>query len=69
MSEYEVIIYWSAEDDVFVAAVPELPGCATHGTTQEAALAIAQEAIHLWLSTAEEFGDPIPPPKGRRLIP
>ncbi len=68
MSKYEVIIYWSEEDEAFVAEVPELPGCAAHGPTQEAALASAQEAIRLWLDTAKEFGDPIPEPKGRRLI-
>jgi predicted RNase H-like HicB family nuclease len=68
MSKYEVIIYWSDEDQVFVADVPELPGCSAHGITQEAALASAQEAIGLWLDTAREFGDPIPEPKGRRLI-
>jgi len=68
MSKYEVIIYWSEEDQVFVAEVPELPGCAAHGATQEQALASAQEAIGLWVDTAKEFGDPIPEPKGRRLI-
>jgi predicted RNase H-like HicB family nuclease len=69
MNRYEIIIYWwSAEDQAFVAEVPELPGCAAHGTTQEAALASAQEAIYLWIETAKEFGDPIPEPKGRRLI-
>ncbi len=68
MNKYEVIIYWSEEDQVFVAEVPELSGCAAHGPTQEAALANAQEAIRLWLDTAKEFGDPIPVPKGRRLI-
>jgi len=68
MNKYEVIIYWSEEDQMFVAEVPELPGCAAHGPTQEAALANAQEAIRLWLDTATEFGDPIPVPKGRRLI-
>ncbi len=68
MSKYEVIIYWSEEDGVFVAEAPQLPGCAAHGPTQEAALASAQEAIRLWLDTAREFGDPIPEPKGRRLI-
>ena len=68
MNKYEVIIYWSEEDQVFVAEVPELPGCAAHGPTQEAALTNAQEAIRLWLDTAQEFGDPIPVPKGRRLI-
>ncbi len=68
MNKYEVIIYWSEEDEAFVAEVPELPGCAAHGPTQEAALANAQKAIHLWIDTAKEFGDPIPEPKGRRLI-
>jgi len=68
MNKYEVIIYWSEEDGAFVADVPELPGCAAHGATQEAALVSAQEAIGLWLDTAKEFGDPIPEPKGRRLI-
>lgn len=68
MNKYEVIIYWSDEDGAFVAEVPELPGCAAHGETQEAALASAQEAIRLWVETAEEFGDPVPKPKGRRLI-
>jgi predicted RNase H-like HicB family nuclease len=68
MNKYEVIIYWSEEDEAYVAEVPELPGCAAHGPTQEAALASAQEAIRLWLETAKEFGDPIPEPKGRRLI-
>jgi len=68
MNKYEVIIYWSEEDQAFVAEVPQLPGCATHGPSQEAALASAQEAIQLWIDTAKEFGDPIPEPKGRRLI-
>jgi predicted RNase H-like HicB family nuclease len=67
MSRYEVIIYWSEEDSVFVAEVPELPGCAAHGDTQEQALAEAQAAIELWVTTAKEFCDPVPEPKGRRL--
>jgi predicted RNase H-like HicB family nuclease len=68
MNKYEVIIYWSAEDDAFIAEVPELPGCAAHGPTQEGALGNVQDAIRLWLDSAKEFGDPIPEPKGRRLI-
>ncbi|MBI2802122.1 MAG: type II toxin-antitoxin system HicB family antitoxin [Gammaproteobacteria bacterium] len=67
MYRYEVIIYWSTEDDAFVAEVPELPGCLAHGDTYEAALARAQEAIGLWIDTAAEFADRIPEPKGRRL--
>jgi predicted RNase H-like HicB family nuclease len=68
MHKYEVIIYWSDEDQVFIAEVPELPGCMAHGETQTAALANVNEAIQLWIDTAEEFGDPIPEPKGRRLM-
>jgi predicted RNase H-like HicB family nuclease len=67
MHRYEVIIYWSDEDQVFVAEIPELPGCAAHGDSPDSALMEAQEAITLWLETAREFGDPIPFPKGRRL--
>ena len=59
MSKYEVIIFWSDEDQAFVAEVPEPPGCAAHGSTQETALANAREAIGLWIDTANEFGDPI----------
>jgi predicted RNase H-like HicB family nuclease len=66
--KYEIIIYWSNEDHVFVAEVPELPGCMAHGNAQEAALAHANEAIQLWIDTASEFGDPIPEPKGERLM-
>jgi len=69
MHKYEIIIYWSNEDQVFVAEVPELPGCLAHGNTQEAALAHAREAIQLWIDTAREFGDSIPEPKGERLMP
>jgi predicted RNase H-like HicB family nuclease len=68
MNKYEIIIYWSAEDEAFVSEVPELPGCAAHGASQELALANAQQAIQLWMETAKEFGDPIPEPKGRRFL-
>jgi predicted RNase H-like HicB family nuclease len=66
--KYETIIYWSKEDSAFIAEVPELPGCIAHGASQEEALANVNEAIQLWLDTAKEFGDPIPEPKGRRLM-
>lgn len=68
MHKYEVVVYWSREGGVFVADVPELPGCAAHGASPAEALANAQEAISLWIDTATEFGDPIPEPKGRRLM-
>ena len=68
MQKYEIILYWSNEDQVFIAEVPELPGCISHGSTQEAALANVKEAIQLWIDTAKEFGDPVPEPKGHRLV-
>jgi len=68
MQKYEIIIYWSNEDQVYVAEAPELPGCMAHGKTHEAALKNAKQAIRLWIDTAREFGDPIPDPKGRRLM-
>lgn len=68
MYKYEVIIYWSEEDQLFIAEVPELPGCMAHGNMPEEALAQVKEAIHLWLETAKELGSPIPQPKGRRLM-
>lgn len=68
IQKYELIIYWSNEDDLFVAEVPELPGCKAHGNTQEDALSNINQAIELWLETAKEFGDFIPQPKGRKLL-
>lgn len=68
MHKYEIIIYWSNEDSTFVAEVPELPGCMAHGDTQEAALRHVNEAMDLWIETAREFGDPVPEPKGARLM-
>ncbi len=65
---YEIILYWSAEDRVFVAEVPELPGCMAHGKTQPAALANVRKAMRLWIETAEQDGVPVPEPKGRRLL-
>ncbi len=68
MQRYEIILYWSEEDNAYIAEVPELPGCMTHGDTQEAALSNVKEAMQLWIDTAREFGDPVPEPKGRRLV-
>ncbi len=68
MQRYEIIIFWSNEDSVFIAEAPELAGCKAHGSTQEEALSNIHQAIELWLETAREFGDPIPQPKGRRLM-
>jgi predicted RNase H-like HicB family nuclease len=66
--KYEVIIYWSAEDEAFIAEMPELPGCAADGPTLEAALAEVQLVAREWIDTARELGRPIPEPKGRLLF-
>jgi predicted RNase H-like HicB family nuclease len=68
MNKYKIIIFWSDEDQAFVADVPELPGCVAHGSTHEESVANAKAAMQLWIETAREFGDPIPEPKGRRLL-
>ena len=68
MHKFEIILYRSSEDQACVAEVPELPGCMAHGDSQEAALEHVNEAMQLWIDTAREFGDPIPEPKGERLM-
>jgi predicted RNase H-like HicB family nuclease len=68
MDRYEVIIYWSDEDQAYIAEAPELAGCIAHGDSYEAALANGRQAISLWIEAAKEFDDPIPAPKGRRLV-
>jgi len=68
MHKYEIIIYWDNQDNIYIADVPELPGCAAHGDTYDDALNNIKEAIQLWIDTAKEFGDPVPEPKGRRLM-
>jgi len=68
MHKYEMIVYWSEEDGVFIVDVPELPGCMAHGDSAALAVENAQDAIDLWLDTARELGRPLPEPKGRRLV-
>lgn len=68
MPHYEIILYWSKEDQVFIAETPELSGCMAHGNSEEEALANIKDAIQLWIETARKYGDEIPQPKGRRLI-
>ena len=68
MEHYEIIIYWSEEDAVYVAEVPELPGCMAHGDSHEAALVNVKEAMGLWIEVARERGQVVPTPKGGRLM-
>jgi len=62
---YQVVMYWSATDDAFVAEVPELPGCAADGPTYQDALAAVEVVIQEWIETAQEIGRPVPEPRGR----
>ena len=63
--KYEVIIYWSDEDESFIAEVPELPGCVADGVTYHEALANVEIIVQEWIVTANELNRPIPIPKGR----
>jgi len=65
--KYELIIYWSGEDQSFVVEVPELPGCMADGGTYEQAVVNAQEVIEEWIETARELGRPIPESRGRLM--
>jgi len=68
MTKYEIILYWSDEDESFIAEVPELPGCAADGATRQEAIANAEVVIGEWLDIARELGRPIPEAKGRLLF-
>jgi predicted RNase H-like HicB family nuclease len=67
MTKYEIILYWSEEDQAFIAEVPELAGCAADGPTRQDALANAETVIAEWLETARELGRTVPRPKDRLL--
>ncbi len=62
---YEVIVYWSEEDEAYIAEVPELPGCMADGSTYEEALKNVQIVIDEWIETARSIGREIPIPKGK----
>ena len=64
---YEMIIWWSQEDDAYVVDVPELPGCMAHGDTRQRAIKNAEDAIKFWVKTAKEDGLEIPRPRGRLI--
>jgi predicted RNase H-like HicB family nuclease len=68
MIRYEVIIYWSQEDQAFIAEVPELPGCMADGVSYQEALAQVEIVAQEWIATAKELGRPVPEPKGRLIF-
>jgi len=66
--KYEMIIYWSHEDNAFIVEVPELPGCMADGQTYQEAMANAEIVIQEWIDTARELGRSIPEPRGRLMF-
>lgn len=68
MHKYEIIIYWSDEDEAFIAEAPELPGCMADGKTHQEALSNLEVIVQEWIETANTLGRPIPEPKGRLLF-
>ena len=65
---YEIILYWSDNDQRYIAEVPELAWCAADGATYQEAIAKVEVVIDEWIETAKELGRPVPEPKGRRLV-
>ena len=65
MPKYEIILYWSHEDEAYIAEVPELAGCMADGPTAKEALHNVEQIIQEWIETARELGREIPEPKGR----
>lgn len=63
--KYELVVYWSQEDQAYLVEVPELPGCMADGPTYQQAVANAERIIAEWIETAKEQGKPIPEPKGK----
>jgi len=63
--QYEIILYWSRDDQAFIAEVPELPGCAADGASYQEALANVEIVIREWIETAKALGRPVPEPRGR----
>ena len=68
MTKYEIILYWSADDEAFIAEVPELPGCIADGGSRLEALVNVEIVIQEWIETAIHLGRPIPEPKGRLIF-
>jgi len=65
--KYELIVYWSEDDEAYIVEVPELPGCMADGETYEKAIQNALDVIREWIETAKELGRSIPAPKGRLI--
>jgi predicted RNase H-like HicB family nuclease len=64
---YEINLYWSEEDQSFIAEVPDLPGCAADGETYQEALQNIEIIMQEWIETAQELGRKIPEPTQRLM--
>ena len=67
-NKYEIILYWSAEDNAVIAEVPELTGCVADGSNYKEALINIETIIEQWIQTAKDLGREIPPPKGKLMF-
>jgi len=65
--KYEMIVYWSKEDQAYVVEVPELPGCMADGPTYQQAVSNAEIIIGEWIETAKELGRSVPQPRGKLM--
>ena len=65
MYRYELIVFFSDDDQTYVVEIPELPGCMADGKTYEEAIQNAQVVISEWIDTAQSIGREIPQPRGR----
>lgn len=68
VNKYEIVIYWSADDQAYIAEVPELPGCMADGATYYEALSNVEVIMREWIETAKELNRPIPRPKGKLMF-
>lgn len=68
MSDYPIVIFRTPSDGLFVAEIPDLPGCNAHGETAEEALREVQIAMALWLEVARDVGLPVPAPTGPPVL-
>ncbi len=68
MPKYELVMWWSEDDNAYLIEVPELPGCMADGGTYEEALANVQVVIQEWVEMAKSLGREVPQPRGRLLF-
>lgn len=68
MKDYHINIFYSEEDEGYIADIPDLAMCSAFGETPATALAAVETAKELWLAAAKEAGKPIPPPRYRPVI-